>query len=163
MCSTFQFCALYFAKKCSSVAESLGEVMQVVLFNLTFTCVIVIALNLIVVELNESLNLEMVVAIADLITVLQLTFGHFFLAEWITTDLLSIGDVFYNSVWYRLPVKQQKLLVLPIERGQREFRLRGLGLFNCSLVVFSSVKFICKEKNTTLMFIQTGWSFFPCR
>lgn len=116
--------------------------MKAVLFNLTFACVIVIASNLLVVELNESINVEMMVAFVNLIVITVMTFAHFYLAEKITSDLLSIGDLFYNSAWYRLPIKQQKLLVLPIQRAQRELRLKCLGLFNCSMPVFSSVQLI---------------------
>lgn len=122
------------------MAESLREVMKVVLFSMTFTCGIVIAANLVVFELNESFNLEIFVAFLDMVVEIVMTFAHFYLAEWITSDLLSIGDHFYNSAWFCLPLKQQKLLVLPIQRAQRELRLKGLGLFECSLPVFSMVE-----------------------
>lgn len=126
------------------VATSLSEVMKVILFNLTLTCVIVIALNLLVFELNESLNLEMIVALCNMVVMIGMIFAHFLLAEWITSDLLSIGDHFYKSAWFRLPVMRQKLLIVPIQRAQREVRLKGLGLFDCSLAVFSSVNLIFK-------------------
>lgn len=119
--------------------------MKVVLFNMTFTCVVVITMNLLVVELNESINLEMVVAFIDMSIIIGMTFALFYLAEWITSDLLSISHLFYSSAWYRLSVKQQILLVLSIQRAHRELRLNGLGLFKCSLPVFSSVKLIFIE------------------
>lgn len=105
---------------------------------------IVIALNLLVFELNESLNLEMIVALCNMVVMIGMIFAHFLLAEWITSDLLSIGDHFYKSAWFRLPVMRQKLLIVPIQRAQREVRLKGLGLFDCSLAVFSSVNLIFK-------------------
>lgn len=120
--------------------------MKVVLFNMTFTCSIVIALNLFVFELSETLNLELIVAFIDMAGISPLTFALFYFAERITSDLLSIGDHFYNSAWFQLPVKQQKLLVLPIQQAQRERRLKGLGLFDCSLALFSSVSFAEREK-----------------
>lgn len=103
---------------------------------------IVIAFNLLVIELNESINLEMMVAFGDLGTVIAMTFAHFYLADWIASNLVAIGDHFYNSPWHRLQVDQQKRLVLLIQRAQRELRLKGLGLFECSMPVFSSVAFI---------------------
>lgn len=121
--------------------------MKEILFNLTFACVIVIALDLLVIELNESINVKIVVAFVNLITLIGMTFAHFYLAEKITSDLVSIGDVFYNSAWHRLPVKQQRLLVLPIQRAQRELRLKGLGLFNCSMPVFLSVQLISLHRS----------------
>lgn len=126
--------------------KSLAELMKVTLFNSTFTCVICIAFNLFVIELIESVNVEMMVAFIDIGFVIGLTFAYFYLAEWITSDLLSIGDHFYSSAWFQLPVKQQKLLALPIQQAQRELRLKGLGLFDCSLPVFSSVMILLKPQ-----------------
>lgn len=63
------------------------------------------------------------------------------LSEWITSDFSEIGEIFYNSEWYELQVREQRLLTLPIGRAQRVFRLKGLGLFDCSLVVFLMVTF----------------------
>lgn len=126
-----------------SVAESLRSMMELILFNMTLTCTIVLAFNLLVVELNGTINLEIFVAFVDLGVVLGLTIGYYYPAEWITSDLLMIGDHFYESYWYRLPAHQQKLLVLPIQRAQRELRLKGLGLFECSLSVFLTVNCQC--------------------
>lgn len=122
-----------------SVARSLCNMMELILFNLTFTCITAIAFNLFVIDLNDSLSYEIIVALADLFFVLNLTLAHFYLSEWITSDLLEIGNIFYNGAWYRLPTMQQKLLVLPIQRAGRPLHLEGLGLFDCSLAVFVSV------------------------
>lgn len=122
-----------------SVAESLRDSMAVILFNITFTCVIAIACNLFVLEMNGKINMEIIVALIDLGVVIGLTFAYFFLSEWITTDLFAIDEIFYNSPWFRLSTDQQKLLVLPIMRADREFRLTGLGIFECSLAVFATV------------------------
>lgn len=122
-----------------SVADSLYNMMEVIIFNITFTCTAVIAFNLLVVELNDSINFEMVVAFADLVVVLLITAVYFFHSEWITSDLFEIGDSFYNSPWFLLSMKQQRLLVIPIQRAGREFRLKGLGISDCSLAAFSTV------------------------
>lgn len=106
---------------------------------MTLTCIIGIAFNLFVFELNDTLNLEIVIASIDLAAYPGLTFLYFYLSEWITSDLLDISDVFYNSSWYYLPLQHQKLLVLPIMRAGRDLRLKSLGLFDCSLAVFASV------------------------
>lgn len=108
-----------------------------ILFNVAFTCIIVIACNLLVIELNNQLNMEIIVAMVDLCVMLGITFAYFYLSEWITSDLFEIGDIFYNAPWSRLPIKQQKLFVLlPIQRAERGLRLKCLGLFECSLAVF---------------------------
>lgn len=122
-----------------SIAESLCDMMESVLFSMTFTCMVIIVFNLYVIELNDTLTFEIYCAFGNLAAGLALAFTYFFMSEWITSDLMQIGDHFYNSAWYQLPTKQQTLLVLPIQRAQRELRLSGLGLFDCSLEVFGQV------------------------
>lgn len=128
--------------------------IDVILFSVTFTCIAAITFNLLAVELNGSLNLEIIVSFGNLIRVGGITFLYFYLADWLTTDLLDIGDIFYESVWYQLPAQQQKLLGLPIQRAQRVMRLTGLGLFECSLPVFAGVIFTASlelDENMTIL------------
>lgn len=66
-------------------------------------------------------------------------------SEVITHDLCTIADIFYGYAWYRLPVKQQKLFILPIQRANKALRLTGLGLVDCSLRVFASVSYCRSE------------------
>lgn len=115
------------------------DLMEPILFNMAFTCVIVLACNLFVAEINSTLNFQMMTALIDTIAVVGLAFTFFYFSDWITIKLLEIGDIFFNLAWYQLPVTQQKLLILPIQRGHREIRLKCLGLFDCSLPVFVSV------------------------
>lgn len=122
------------------VAGSLRSIMQLTLFATTLMVTTGIALNLLAVELNGVMSLEGLMAIIDAVIILTLMFVYCFTSECVTSDLLGIDESFYNSPWYCLPVKRQKLLKLPIQRAQRAFRLSGLGLFDCSLVVFSSVR-----------------------
>lgn len=113
--------------------------IEAILFNITFTCIIAIAFNLFVVESSDGLSFETVSALVDISMIVGLSFAYFYFSERITTDLLEICDIFYNALWYRLPARQQKLFMLAIQRGQREVRLTGLGLFDCSMPIFSRV------------------------
>lgn len=99
-----------------------------------------IAFNLYVFELNSSINMKAIVANFNIIIVTSFTFSHFYLSELLTNYLLSIADNFYNSSWYQvLAIKHQKLIILAIDQAHQEFRLKGLGIFDCSLVVFTTV------------------------
>lgn len=121
------------------VAESLCDMMGPIFFNVALTCIIVIACSLFVIESNDSLSFEIIVALLDMFSLVGLIFAYFYLSERITTNLMDIGNIFYHSAWDRLSIRQQGLLILPLQRAQREFRLRSVGLFDCSLPVFSSV------------------------
>lgn len=124
-----------------SIAESLGSIMDLFLFSMVLLITIVIATDLAAVELSDALSLEAMIAIADLALVLMADFVYSFQSDFVTLSMLEIGEIFYNSPWYRLPAAKKRLLVLPIQRAQREFRLKGLGLIDCSVVVFTSVRY----------------------
>lgn len=113
--------------------------MELTLFAMMIIASVKLAMDLFAVELNGVASLEGLYALVDALLTFTLMFGYCFGSECVTSDLMEVGDIFYNSSWYRLPVKQQKLLALPIQRAQREFRLSGLGLIDCSLAVFLSV------------------------
>lgn len=99
-----------------------------------------IACNLLVFDSNEGLSFEIIVAVIDMFSLVGQAFAYFYLSERITENLLNIHNIFYNSEWYRLTPKRRGLLKLPIQRAQRLLRLTSLGLVDCSLPVFSSVR-----------------------
>lgn len=109
------------------------------------TCTIIIALDLFAMELTDPVSVEKLNAFLDLFVELLLLFMYCYFSEYLTSDLLEVGDNFYNSDWYQLPAKEQQLLTLPIRRAQRVFRLKGCGLFDCSLPVLSSVKILLRQ------------------
>lgn len=116
--------------------------MTMILFAMTVSCTTGIALDLLAIEMNNYFGFGIMTTIIDLLLMLGIMFTYSCLSELISSDLIEIGDFFYNFAWYQLlPVEKQKLLVLPIQRAQREVRLSGLGLCDCSLEVFSKVSF----------------------
>lgn len=124
-----------------SVAKSLASILEPPIFCVALTSAITLALNLCVIELTTELNFARLVAFNDTCVIVLLAFMCFYIAEWISVGLMEIGDNFYGSEWYRLlPAGQQRLLLLPIQRAQRLFRLKAMGLFECSLAVFASVR-----------------------
>lgn len=123
------------------MAELLISAMEMTIFNITLTCTCVLAFNLFAMESIGGLNFEILMAFMNSFFMLTLTLAYFYLSERVTTDLMAIGDVFYNSSWFnRLKAKQQMLVVLVLQRAQREVRLTGLGLFDCSMPIFSAVR-----------------------
>lgn len=108
---------------------------------MTIICSVVLAFSLFVIDFLGVFSYEALNAALNSMLVLMIMFTYCYLSECMTSDLVSIGDIFYNLQWYRLRVNQQKLIALPIQQAQSTYRLKGLGLFDCSLAVFSSVLF----------------------
>lgn len=115
--------------------------MGEILFSLFLTCTIIIAFNLFALESNKLFSIQTVIAICDVTCLLPSNFTYCFLAEKVTADLLKIGDILFSSAWYQLPLAQQKLLIVSIQFAEREYRIKGLRLIDCSLGVFLSVGF----------------------
>lgn len=57
----------------------------------------------------------------------------------ITTYCSDIGNIVYQSEWYRLSPKLQKYLQLVIKRSQRPVFLHGFKIIRCSMETFSKV------------------------
>lgn len=128
-----------------SVAESLRWIESII-FLITFTCTAVLTFNMFVFEMADTITLEIIVAFLDTMLTVGVTFGYFYLSEQITSQLLGIDTVFFGSPWYcYLSAKQQRLLIQPIQRAQLVFRLKGFGVIEASLVVFSEVFFWAKK------------------
>lgn len=126
----------------ASVSNSVGEVMSVGLFFQLLVSAVSLAIYMFGIESNGNLSVSFFISIIGLTSVITTTYIFCFLSEYVTYKLSDIGDHFYNCAWYNLPVKQQKMFILPIQRAQVEFRINGLGLVECSLNVFSSVNSI---------------------
>lgn len=142
--------------------------MELLLFFITMTCIVDIAFNLYILELISSISLGTIIAVLHMVFATNLTFAYYYLSEWMTRDLAQIGEHFFNSPWYRvLSAKEQRLLAFAIQQAQREIRLRGLGLFDGSLTVFSSVfatlNGIGFASGTRLGYIVTFCVPFFCR
>lgn len=80
-----------------------------------------------------------ITTVAAAVCITSSTYLYCLLSESVTSELASAADAFYLSNWYKLPLHQEKLFVIPIRRAQKDYRMSGLGLVECSLGVFSSV------------------------
>lgn len=99
---------------------------------------LVTAVDLFIIHRN-GLSSASVVACVSIITLMVPTFFYCKLSESITSHLLEIGDGFFESAWYELPMSQQKLFLMPIKRAQCEIRWMGFYIIYCSLPTFLSV------------------------
>lgn len=54
-------------------------------------------------------------------------------------NVLSFGDRIYDLYWYELPLDERVFVQLMIQRAQKPFELKGLGIFVCSLETFLKV------------------------
>lgn len=94
---------------------------------------------LVAVDTTSVMNPSNTTSVMGALTVLLPTYIFCELSEKMTQRLQVIGDSFYGCSWFYLESSQQKMFLLPIQRAQREIRLNGLRLVECSLEVFLTV------------------------
>lgn len=116
--------------------------MSEIIFVALLTNIMTIAFNLYALEANDLFTLQTLAGIGAMLCLLPLVFVFCFLAELITTSLYEIGDIFYDSPWYRLSAKEQQVVIGPIQQSGQEFRFSSMGLIDCSLSTFLSVSHI---------------------
>lgn len=133
---------LLFNRTHSRLANETRVIMNEVLFFRLLACSATVALDFFSLELNETLSLETIASLYDIATMSTMTFLYCYYSETVTEALLDVGDVFFYSPWYESAMNQNGLLAiisLPVQRAQREFRLVGFQLVECSLAVFLKV------------------------
>lgn len=136
----FLFSSLCFSSPFSRVADVISDVMSGILFVILLSYAVTIAVCLVGLEIVEPFGVAFFGLIASISSLLTQMVIYCAFSENMTNDLYSTGDLFYESPWYRLSPTLQKLYILPIARLHREFRLTGLGIIECSLRIFASVK-----------------------
>lgn len=119
--------------------ENICDVMSGVLFSQLLFCVVSLALMLF--SLNQSGKISFTLFLKLYVLVIYLTICYIYcrLSKNITEKSYEIGDVAYNSLWYEVLVKEQKMIILTICQSQRKFQLTGLGIVDCSLETFLRV------------------------
>lgn len=95
----------------------------------------------------EEISFNTFMSFAALLCSLIPTFLYCYFADGVTVNLFEIGDIFYKSMWYKLPNQKQRLLILPIQRSQRIFRLHGYKIVDCTLESFAAVGFHSNTQN----------------
>lgn len=138
------FDAIQFHVNLFDLADTIADIMSLILFIMLVMYAIIIALLLIALDASYAIDNEFFIKINGLNNILIPLAIYCTLSENVTVDLIATGNVFYTSCWYLLPDKLQKLYVLSISRSQKEYRLMGLGIVECSLRTFVSVRhFLC--------------------
>lgn len=134
------FKSIFIGTNCPpSLADLLEHLMSVGLFFQLLVCATSLAVYMVGIETNGVRSMNTCISIIGVLITMSSTYVYCLISENVTTDLEMVGDSFYESSWYRLPVQQQRLFGLPIQRSQKEFRMTGLGFVECSLRVYSSV------------------------
>lgn len=125
-------------------------------------CAAFIAIVLSSIDENvRQITFEMVINIFCLLLELQLNFFSCAYATSVTTHANEIGEIVYNSEWYRLSIEQQKMAQFIIYRTEEPFYMKGYKIFTCSMETFQAVNSSHRlwYANTVIVY-NFNWYFF---
>lgn len=104
-------------------------------------CAIFIAIILSSLDQNlQNMTYEFVINLFCLLLEIQLNFISCHYAQTVTTQSFEIADVIYNSFWYRMPIREQKMIQMTIHLSQKPVHLKGYKIFTCSMETFLTVR-----------------------
>lgn len=113
--------------------------MSTVLFCQLLFSALELAFFVVAIDANDVISSENASSLMAVLTILLPTYLFCNLVENVTVDLEVFADAFYECSWYNLSAKQQKMFLLPIQRGQADFRMTALHLVDVSLGLFLTV------------------------
>lgn len=122
------------------LANIVGKSMSAMLFLQMVLSAIEMASFLSAVDETKGISPSNNIAVLRALTVVMPTFHFCMQSDNITGHLEMVGDDFYGCSWRRFSVRQQMLILLSVQRAQKQFRINGLGIVDCSLETFSVVK-----------------------
>lgn len=103
-------------------------------------CAIFIATILSSIDQNlQHINYDVAINFFCLFLQILLNFTTCKYAQSVTSESLKVSEMVYDSLWYRLPCIQQKMIAFIIEQAQKPFYFRGYLIFTCSLDTFLTV------------------------
>lgn len=137
--SIFYIFFIFINSQPSRFAVINSVILSVIILAHLLCCAIIISFNLVLLEVNDQFDLQAMASFYIMLSAAATNFVFCMSSEIITIALTGVGNSFYESVWYRLPICQQKLIAIIIARSQHEFHMQGLGLVDCSLYTFCKV------------------------
>lgn len=120
--------------------ENIRNLISGVLFDVLVGCTLYLALLLFSLDQSFVIDIQLLFNINCLLIHLIICYTYCYLFERITLKSFQIGEDAHNLMWYKMNGDQQRAMILIIQRSQIEFRLSGLGLIDCSLATFLTVR-----------------------
>lgn len=88
----------------------------------------------------DNFGVEFVVCIDCILAQLVFLYVECHFATKISTKSAELAGIIYNTRWYDLPLKQQKMIPPIVRQGQIPFTLDGYKFFSCSMETFAHVR-----------------------
>lgn len=132
------------------IMENIQIIFSGAFFFQIVVCAIFIATILSSLDQNlQNMSYEFVININCLVLEILLNYISCSYAQSVTSNAFEVADVIYDTLWYQLPMKQQKMICMTIRLAQKPVYLQGYKIFTCSMETFLTV-----SKQFELKFIE---------
>lgn len=134
--------------------DQIGFIMTGPLFFELSSCIIGTVFELLALDQtiqDQQLDATVVVSANALSIHVSMVYILCHYAEKLTAQSIEVSRmVYYDLLWYKLSVRQQKNIIMPLRRAQKLFKLDGYGIFACSMELFLNVRSMKFESNGNL-------------
>ncbi|KAJ8688578.1 hypothetical protein QAD02_024373 [Eretmocerus hayati] len=122
-------------------AGKLKKMYKVVLLSLflgsTISICVLVYQTLVNLAAHEKANLLTYLVFGTLATIRL--FAHCWAGEYLMHESMMVSDAYYHTIWYALPVKSQKILMMCIRRSQSPVSLSAGNFSRFSLMLFVNI------------------------
>lgn len=115
------------------------RLMSEIIFLMLLSCVIYFLVCLFSLDQVEEIDSTIRLRILAPMPVLLITYIYCYFSEMVTEKSSAIAETTYDSMWYTMPAKRQRAIVMILIQSQREFRLQGVGMLDCSFRIYLTV------------------------
>lgn len=119
--------------------DRIAELMSDIIFIMLFSCVIYFSICLFSLDQVDEIDSTFRIRITAPLPILFVTCLYCYFSEMITEKSAAVAQTTFDSMWYKLAMNQQKAIIPILVRSQREFRLQGLGIIDCSFPIYLAV------------------------
>lgn len=128
----------------SRIFDQLKSVSSAILLSSQLTGAVFISFSMFQVDAaSQSFDTNFMVMLGVTMVAILAVYPCCYFSSRITEKLNQTSTVIYSSVWYSLPIEQQKYIPFMIAFAQRDHAFRGMNMMTCSLESF--VQVICLQ------------------
>lgn len=88
----------------------------------------------------SSISIDVTYDLAALIAFSTINYTACFFTSSTTSNMMSMCELVYDLNWFQLSRHEQFIVQTIIQRSQRQFELKGLGILICSLETYLKVR-----------------------
>lgn len=118
--------------------------------------ILMLAVDLFIIDQTGGIDANALLNLNSTSMFFVMSYVFCYLSENITAKSLANANIAYEATWYKMSNSSQKAIGMIIMRSQREYRIVGFGMVECSLEVFLTVISISRMLVKSFSFVLSN-------